>query len=304
MSTETHTTQQSPRAFEAVDWAATVLSSRGIDDAETDAEVLLKFALGCDRARFYARWREKLDAAQWDRYRQLIERRAEREPVAYIVGAKEFMSLEFEVNGDVLIPRPETELLAEFAIQFIGEMVQRDSGAPPVVIDIGTGSGCLAVSIAKTVPQTVVYASDVSEAALAVAERNAERHGVSDRVHLRCGDVFEAFANDDLHGKIHVIVSNPPYVSRSELAGLQPEITRFEPEIAYLGGDDGLSFHGKLVNGAAPFLTDSGVLAFEIGFGQAEKARKIVASDGRYDLVDTLIDHAEIERVTIARAKR
>jgi release factor glutamine methyltransferase len=116
--------------------------------------------------------------------------------------------------------------------------------------------------------------------------------------------VFEAFANGDLHGKVSVIVSNPPYVSRSELAELQPEITKFEPEIAYLGGDDGLSFHKKLVNGAAPFLADSGVLAFEIGFGQAEQVREIVASDGRYELVDTLIDHAEIERVIVARVMR
>jgi len=304
MNIQQEAVAQIPRAFEAVEWAASVLGSKGIDDAEIDAEVLLKFALGCDRARLYARWHEKLDTSQWALYRQLIERRATREPVAYIVGAKEFMSLEFEVTSDVLIPRPETELLAEFAVQFIGEMIQRDSSATPIVMDIGTGSGCLAVTIAKTMPQAVVYASDVSETALTVAERNARRHGVAERVHFRCGDMFEAFANDDLHGKVDLIVSNPPYVSRSELAELQPEIRGFEPEIAYLGGDDGLSFHRRLANGAAPFLADSGVLAFEIGFGQADKAQEIVASDGRYDLVDTLIDHAEIERVVVARVRR
>ena len=292
---------QVPLAFEAVEWAATLLCSSGIDDAEIDAEVLLRFALGCGRARLFARWREKLDTSQWTLYRQLVERRAEREPVAYIVGAKEFMSLEFEVNRDVLIPRPETELLAEFAVQFIGEIIQRDSGTKPIVMDIGTGSGCLPVAIARTVPQAVVYASDVSKAALSVAERNAERHGVAERVHFRCGDLFEAFTEDSLHRKVSVIISNPPYVSRSELAELQPEITKFEPEIAYLGGDDGLSFHKKLVNGAAPFLTETGVLAFEIGFGQADKVSEMVASDGRYELVDTLIDHAEIERVIVAR---
>ena len=296
--------RQVPRALEALDWATTVLSSNGIEDARVDAEVLLKFAIGCDRARLYAGWREKLDTLQWERYRQLIERRAKREPVAYIVGAKEFMSLEFEINRDVLIPRPETELLAEFAIQFVSETIQVNPAATPIVMDIGTGSGCLAVTIARTVPHSAVYASDVSEAALAVAERNAKRHGVTERVLLRCGDVYEAFANDELEGRAHVIVANPPYISRSELAELQPEITRFEPEIAYFGGDDGLSFHRKLVNGGAPFLTDSGVLAFEIGFGQADKVRKIVSVDGRYDLIDTLIDHAEIERVIVARVRR
>ena len=295
---------QIPRAFEAVDWAATVLGSAGIDDAEIDAEVLLRCALGCGRARLHARYREKLDTSQWERYRQLIERRAKREPVAYIVGAKEFMSLDFEVTPGVLIPRPETELLAEFAVRFLNENIQANPTATPMVMDIGTGSGCLAVAIAKTVPLTVVYASDVSDPALTVAERNARRHGVADRVRFRCGDMFDAFGNDDLHGKVHLTVSNPPYVSRSELSELQPEITGFEPEIAYLGGDDGLSFHRKLVNGGAPFLTDSGVLAFEIGFGQAEQVREIVASDGRYDLVDTLIDHAEIERVIVARVMR
>jgi release factor glutamine methyltransferase len=214
------------------------------------------------------------------------------------------MSLEFEVTRDVLIPRPETELLAEFAIQFIGEMIQTNSCAAPIVMDIGTGSGCLAVAIARTVPRAVAYASDVSEAALAVAERNATRHGVADRIRFKCGDVFEAFANDDLRRNVQLIVSNPPYVSRSELAGLQPEITKFEPEIAYLGGDDGLPFHRTLVDGAAPFMANSGVLAFEIGFKQADKVREIVESDGCYELVDTLIDHAEIERVIVARAKR
>jgi release factor glutamine methyltransferase len=304
MNMQPEAVQQLPRAFKAIDWAVTVLSSSGIDDAEIDAEVLLKFALDCDRTRLYARWREKLDASHWQRYQNLIERRAKREPVAYIVGAKEFMSLDFEVTRDVLIPRPETELLAEFAIQFIGEMIQRDSTATPIVMDIGTGSGCLAVTIARSVPRAVVYASDVSEAALSVAERNARRHGVAERVRFRGGDVFEAFPNDDLHSRVDLIVSNPPYVSRSELAALQPEITGFEPEIAYLGGDDGLSFHKQLVNGGAPFLADSGLLAFEIGFGQAEEVRKMVASDGRYELVDTLIDYAGIERVIVARARR
>jgi release factor glutamine methyltransferase len=303
MNMQSEAVRQVPHAFEAIDWAATVLRSSGIDDAEIDAEVLLRFALECDRTRLYGRYREKLDTSQWERYQQLIERRAKREPVAYIVGAKEFMSLEFEVNRDVLIPRPETELLAEFAVRFLNENIRANLAATPMVTDIGTGSGCLAVTIAKTLPQAVVYASDVSEAALTVAERNARRHGVAERVHFRRGDVFEAFENDDLHGKVHLIVSNPPYVSRSELGELQPEIRGFEPEIAYLGGDDGLSFHRKLVNGGAPFLTDSGVLAFEIGFGQAEEVRKMVASDGRYDLVDTLIDYAGIERVIVARVK-
>jgi release factor glutamine methyltransferase len=293
-----------PSAFEALDWAAGILSSSGIDEARVDAEVLLRYAMGTDRARAYARWRDRLSRSEWRCYQDLIARRARREPVAYIVGTKEFMSLEFEVTPDVLIPRPETELLAELAIQSMAETRRRKPTASPITMDVGTGSGCIAVTIATRVPAATVYASDISEGALACAERNAEHHGVAERIHFRYGDVYEAFADDGLEGKVSVIVSNPPYISRAELDQLQPEITVFEPEIAYFGGDDGLLFHRKLVDGAAPFLTDPGVLCFEVGFAQAETAREMIAADGRYDIVDTLMDFAGIERVIVARVRK
>ncbi len=301
-----HITAQSetPRAFEAADWAAEVLDSSGIDDARVDAEVLLGFAMACDRAHLYAGFREKLDEAHWHRYQTLVQRRTKREPLAYIVGTKEFMSLEFEVNRDVMIPRPETELLAEFAIQFLRDTVRASTTMPHAVIDIGTGSGCVAVTIAKNVPEAVVYASDISGAALTVAERNAQRHGVAKRMQFRCGDLYDAFAEDELYGKVSFIVSNPPYISRAELDELQPEIRRFEPEFACFGGDDGLLFHRKLVDGGAPFLADSGMICLEVGYQQAERVREIVSSDGRYIVADTLIDAAGIDRVVVARVKR
>jgi len=304
MNVPSEAVHESPSAFEALEWAAGVLSSSGIDEGRVDAEVLLRFAMGTDRASAYARWRDTLDRSEWHRYQNLVERRAKREPLAYIVGAKEFMSLEFEVTPDVLIPRPETELLVELAIQSIAETRPENPTAAPVAMDIGTGSGCIAVAIAKHVPAATVYASDISEGALACAERNAERHGVVERIHFRYGDVYEAFADDGLEGKVTVIASNPPYISRAELDELQPEITEFEPKIAYFGGDDGLLFHRKLVDGAAPFLTDSGVLCFEVGFAQAETVRDLIVADGRYDIVDTLMDFAGIERVIVARVRR
>ncbi len=293
-----------PSAFDALDWATGMLSSSGIDEARVDAEVLLVFAMGTDRARAYARWRDRLNRSEWHSYQDLIARRARREPVAYIVGTKEFMSLEFEVTPDVLIPRPETELLAELAIQSVAETRRRKPTAALLAMDVGTGSGCIAVTIAKRVPPVTVYASDVSEGALACAERNAERHGVTEQIRFRYGDVYDAFADDDLEGMVDVIVSNPPYISRAELDELQPEIADFEPEIAYFGGDDGLLFHRKLVDGAAPFLADAGVLCFEVSFAQAETVRQLIGADGRYDIVDTLMDFAGIERVIVARVRR
>jgi len=281
-----------------------VLSSCGIDDARIDAEVLLGFVTGCDRAQLYARFREKLDPAHWHSYQTLVQRRARREPLAYIVGMKEFMSLEFEVTHDVLIPRPETELLAEFAIKFLQERVAEDPTAEQTVLDIGTGSGCLAVTIAKHVPEAVVYASDISEAALAVAARNAERHGVAERVRFRCGDLYKALAQDDLHRKVNLVVSNPPYVSRAEMDDLQPEIRDFEPEFAYFSREENVAFYRLLVKRGIVFLADSGVMCIEIGFGQAAKVRKIVLSEDRYTLVDTLIDAAGIERAVVARVNR
>jgi release factor glutamine methyltransferase len=297
-------TPDDPYLFEAVDWAAGVLSSCGIDDARIDAEVLLGFITGCDRAELYARFREKLDPAHWHSYQTLVHRRARREPLAYITGIREFMSLEFEVSRDVLIPRPETEVLAEFAIKFLQERVGEDAAAPQTVLDIGTGSGCLAVTIAKHVPEAVVYASDISEAALAVAARNARRHGVEGRIRLRCGDMYEAFVQDELQGKVNLIVSNPPYVSHAELDELQPEIRDFEPEFAYFAGEENLAFHRLLVEKGGGFLADSGVMCIEVGFGQAANVREIMLSDGRYAVVDTLIDAAGIERAVVARVNR
>jgi len=304
MNVPSETVHGPPSAFEALEWATGILCSSGIDEARVDAEVLLRFAMGTDRARAYARWRDRLNRSEWHRYQGLIERRAKREPLAYIVGTKEFMSLEFEVTPDVLIPRSETELLAELAIQSLAETHRGKPTTTLLAMDVGTGSGCLAVTIAKRVPTATVYASDISEGALACAERNAERHGVAERIHFRYGDVYEAFADDGLEGNVEVIVSNPPYISRAELDELQPEITDFEPEIAYFGGDDGLLFHRKLVDGAAPFLTNSGVLCFEVGFAQAETVRELIVADGRYDIVDALMDFAGIERVIVARVRR
>lgn len=291
-----------PLVFEAVNWATEVLGAGGIDDARIDAEILLRFAMGYDRARFYARLREKLDPSVWDGYRTLVLRRAKCEPIAYITGRKEFMSLDFEVGRDVLIPRPETEVLAEFAVQFTSGMARADPGAPPIVLDIGTGCGCLAITIAKHVPYPTVYASDISETALMVAARNAKRHGVAARIRFRCGDVYEAFRDDDLRAKVNLMVSNPPYVSRAELNYLPADVREFEPEIAYFGGDDGLMFYRKLITGGWNFLADAGMICFEVGYGRAQMVRDIIASDGRYTVETTLPDPAGIERVVVARA--
>jgi len=302
-SVPSQTAYRALSAFDALSWATETLSSNGIEDARLDAEMLLRFALGLSRAELYARCREQIAPPTFETYQKLVERRSRREPAPYIVGTKGFMSLEFEVNRDVLIPRPETELLAEFSIEFLKQTAPRYAPSSQIAMDIGTGSGCLAVTIAKYVPGAVVYASDISEAALAVAQRNAARHGVAGQIHFRRGDLYDAYAKDELEGEIQFIASNPPYISRADLDELQPEIRKFEPQIAYFAGDDGLCFHKKLLQDAPLFLAPCGATALEVGFGQAERVRGIVLSDPRYESCDVLTDLAGIERVITAGLK-
>jgi len=225
-----------------------------------------------------------------------VARRAAREPLQYLTGVQEFWSLTFRVTPAVLIPRPETEGLVEAFLRL-------NRAPDPIVLDIGTGSGCLAVVAALEIPAAHGYASDVSGEALEVARRNAAAHGVAGRIDFRPGDLFEPFRGAGLDGRVDFILTNPPYVGEADLPGLMPEVRDHEPRAALLGGPDGLEAHRRLARESPEFLKPGGHLLAEIGLGQETALRALYAVQPRLDLVAFQPDLAGIPRVLIACAR-
>jgi len=240
------------------------LTAAGIAEPGKEARSLLAFALARDASFIIAHPEYDLSDKESDNYAGYIERRAAREPFQYIVGRQEFYGMDFIVTPDVLIPRPETETLVEDAIDVIGKM---DS---PRICEIGTGSGCISISILKNVPDAQGLGVDVSEAALAVARRNAEMHGLAVRLTLQKGNIFEGIAD-----KFELIVSNPPYVPAKDIASLQAEVRDFEPHLALDGGESGLNIVERIISGSAPHLKPAGTLLMEIGFDQSARVRDL-----------------------------
>lgn len=273
---------------EALAQSAEALRQAGVDDAGREARSMLEFATGKDTAFLIAHPEYDLQNAEIERFTSFVVRRAGREPFHYITGTREFFGREFFVEPGVLIPRPETEFLVECAID-------RLSRHPfPRFIEIGVGSGCVAVSILKSVSDATAVAVDVSDFALRVASANAARHLVSDRLELRNGSVFAGISE-----RFDLIVSNPPYVPDDDLRAMQPEVAKFEPHLALFGGSDGLDIVRKIAEEARNFLNPNGVLAMEIGFGQSEAVRELLESSG-WTSIDFIPDLKGIERVATA----
>ena len=277
---------------ERVSEAARRLAEAGIDagDAAFDAEVLARHALGWDRATYLARWREPAPAGFEDRFEPLVARRRRREPVARIVGRREFWGLDFEITPAVLVPRPESELLAETALARLG-----DRAAQWEIADVGTGSGCLAIALARELPLARVTATDICPDALAVARRNAARHGAADRVAFHRADLL-----GDLPGPWDIIVSNPPYVPDAVIDTLEPEVRLHEPAAALRGGPDGLDTVRRLVATAADRLRPEGWLIMEIGAGQSAEAADVARGAGMR-VVEVRPDLQGIPRAVVAR---
>src|SRR5439155_855140 len=238
------------------------------------AEVLLAHLLGLDAARLHAHPELSVEPAPAARYRSQIARRAAREPLQYLTGVQEFWSLAFKVTPAVLIPRPETEGIVEAFLRL-------NRSPEPVVLDIGTGSGCLAVAVARELPGARVHASDVSEEALCVARDNALAHGVAARIRFAAGDLFLPHRGTGLEGAVDFILSNPPYVSDDDLTRSPPEVRNFEPRAALAAGPDGLVFHRRLAREAGVFLKTGGHLIAEIGLGQEAALRDLYAGQDR-----------------------
>jgi release factor glutamine methyltransferase len=251
--------------------ASARLRDAGLAEPRREAGTLLSYALGRDQAFLFTHADETLNAAQESGFRACVARRAAGEPFQYIAGRQEFYGLEFEVTPDVLIPRPETELLVEEALELL-----KGSDAP-LLCDVGTGSGCIAVTLLHERGDARGLALDVSEAALAVAGRNAARHGVVERLQLLVSDCFDALRSDK-HREVRfdLVASNPPYVAESDVEGLQKEVRDHEPRVALTPGGDGLSVIRRLVAEAPHFLKPGGHLLMEIGFNQHERVAALI----------------------------
>ena len=332
-----------PRVWTVADLLAFTEShfqKHGSPTPRLDAEVLLAHALGSTRLELYTGYRKVVEPPERGKYREFVERRARGEPVAYITGAREFHSLKFEVTPSVLIPRPETEHLVDAGVEFLSRFIApapagpapaeptaeggdpatadppspqaappADPEPPPVevrVLDLGTGSGNIAVATAVEIPGARVAAVDVSPEALAVARRNAEAHGVAARIEFLAGDLYQPLQSREPPPTFHAILSNPPYIPPRALPGLMRDVKEFEPLLALLdrreGPDgDGLGFHRAIAAQAMRFLEPGGLLAVEVGAGQADEVEKILHNAG-FSGIRSITDLGGIRRVIIGES--
>ena len=273
------------------------LSAGGIDNPRLDAEVLLAHGLNISREQLVMGGDLTMPAAAASGIETALLRRLAREPVAYITGRQEFWSLDFAVTPDVLIPRPDTERLVEVALMCAAKF---PVAKPLRIVDLCTGSGAVAVSLARELPLAQIYLTDISPAALAVARRNAAAHQVVARMQFFTGDLFFALLPLPEVG-FDLIVSNPPYVRRAEIPTLTPEVSRWEPRAALDGGIDGLDFYRRIVASAPEYLVEQGALALEIGADMATEVSAICAYTGRYREIDVFRDYAGRDRVILAQ---
>ena len=273
-------------------WTGQYFREKGVENPRLDAEVLLSHVLGKDRLYLYVHYDQPLTEEELAAYRPMVKARAQRVPVAYITGKKEFMGLEFAVTPDVLIPRPDTEIAVEAVLHRLQGHEQ------PAILDIGTGSGAIFVSLLARLPAASGIAVDISPAALAVASANAVRH-VPGRVwDFRQGDVFSPVAGC----LFDCIVSNPPYIPDREIDSLEPEVRR-EPRAALAGGGDGLAFYRRIVTEAPGYLKPEGFVALEAGIHQASAIESMAKAGGYFIVEEIMKDYGGIERVVMLRAR-
>ena len=282
------------RLLDALKASTEYLEKAGIDDAFADSEILTFHAAGADRLAAYMD-NPEITKGLRAKIRRLMARRAKGEPLQYIVGHVDFLGLTIHVGKGVLIPRPETELLAEEAIRSAG----KGGTPPPAILDLCTGSGCIALALAKALPEAEVYGTDVSKDALRFAKKNAGSNGIGNAAFFE-GSLFSPLPG----GKVFdLIVSNPPYIVSADIAGLQREIRDWEPLAALDGGKDGLVFYRKILGEAGRHLRPGGIVLCELGFGQSDMVRKIAELSG-FGRITVTKDYAGIERILKAELDR
>jgi release factor glutamine methyltransferase len=273
--------------------ARRLLEQAGIESAGQEACWIVEHVLRLPAHRVVAERDRLLSHAELVAARGLVERRVSREPLQYILGTQEFCGLEFDVNPAVLIPRPETELLVEYVAQRIP--VERQAA----IVDVCTGSGCIAVTIARLRPRARLISTDLSNTSLDVARHNATRHAVGEHITWLEGDLLGPLAGQELEGRIDIIVSNPPYIAEADWATLQPEVRLFEPRDALVAGPQGTELHERLLQEAGHYLSPGGALIMEIGAGQARAIRRIVDQISGYRFHQLVYDAAGLGRVVV-----
>jgi release factor glutamine methyltransferase len=279
-------------------WTTEWLAGRGSDSPRLDAEVLLAFVRGCPRIALYTAFDVAVNEEERARFRSLVKRRGEGEPVAYLVGSREFFSLSFAVNPAVLVPRPETEQVVIRVLDLC--QAAGPAGQRPRIIDVGTGSGAIAVTLAKRLPQAEFVATDISPEALAVARDNAKRHGVEDRIaFVEC----DLLADPQAAGPWDLVVSNPPYVREDEFEALPRDVRLHEPRRALVSGPTGVEVIGRLAAAAAETLVPGGWMVVEVGPSTAAAAEEVIAAQAALHLEPTLKDMATLPRIVQARRR-
>jgi release factor glutamine methyltransferase len=273
---------------------------KGIDHPRLQIELLLAQVLGLPRLQLYLNFERILSEGELEQIRDHVRRRGQREPLQHILGTTSFCGLEIRVSRDVLVPRPETELLAEQAWKRLEALARSVDPAPAVrALEFGTGSGCIAIAIAQHCPSVEITAIDISQEALGIARSNAQTHAVQDRIHFAhaasCKAIQPPLAFD-------VIVSNPPYIPTREIDSLMPEVRLFDPHLALNGGVDGLDFYRQLADEARPLIRPEGILLLEIGDGQAVQVSELLREHD-WVVEPPILDYASVPRILAARRK-
>jgi len=286
-------------------WTTDFFAKKGIDEPRLSAELLLAHALDCSRMALYTQYEKVPAEGQMAAFRALVKERANHVPVAYLIGKAWFFSLEFGVTRDVLIPRPDTETLVEFVIQHARQRTDWSAPGMPAILDLCTGSGAIAIALAKALPTATFTATDISGKALAVARQNAEQHKVADRVTFLEGDLFEPLAREAAPTLFHVITANPPYIPTAEIGKLPPTVRDHEPRLALDGGLDGMAVHRRILDaaaGARKYLHAGGLLILEMQFDQGTALQGVFAAAGGFANLRVIRDAAGHPRCVVGTA--
>jgi len=269
-------------------------SRKGIHPGRLTAELLLAKVLQCDRPILYHRIDEEVAKASMEEFYRLLKMRGSHYPLQYLTGHQEFWSLDLLVSPGVFIPRPDTEVLVE-------AVIRHNTSPNPLIVDLGTGCGNIAIALASEIPRCQIYAVDISPHALKVARRNAHRHRVSDRIVFVEGDLFTRLEHLGLHHRIDWVVSNPPYITESQLNSLQPEVKRYEPPLSYRAPGGGLHIYQRIITESEGFLREEGHLAVEVGAGQHQKIAALFAQRSHWKVIEMRADLGSIPRTLVAR---
>ena len=286
--------------LETLNWATHWLERHGIENPRLDAELLLARSLNLSREELYVHLRGSVEKKEKKNIEELIRRRISGEPLQYILGHQEFWSIDLRVDSRVLIPRPETELLVEEAVSILSVT---SLGRRPVVLDLGTGSGAIAIALAKEIEDIFLVATDISWNAVNLARQNAADVGVSGKIAFAEGDLFDPFRPSEEKDLFDLILSNPPYIVRSEMKHLAREVKDYEPGIALDGGEDGLDFYRRIVSQSPAFLRKRGWLLLEIGQNQEREVTRALVEGGSFSDPELLQDLAGIKRVVKVQKK-